>query len=144
MHILITLGTTKRCILLYVHFPIVHPTMTMQLFQIISHPVPINSSSSHTSKIANLPKYVAISTNHAHFVELNEAYIASCTQFGSTKLSSLSLLLTPISLETCSVILLLANTSSINNICEFDFHLNQMTDKRHKLVSRVKVQVCQI
>jgi len=110
-----------------VHFPIIHPSMTLQLFEIISHPVPINSSSSHASKIANLPKHVAISSNHAHFVELNEGTIASCTQFGSTKLCSVSLPLTPISLETCSVSLLLANTSSINKNCEFDFHLNQMT-----------------
>ncbi|WAR11068.1 Y054-like protein, partial [Mya arenaria] len=99
-----------------IKFPIVHPKMILNLYQILAYPVPIDNTSLH-------PEYLAVSQDNDYFVELNQDTIDSCDSSETNTLYSFSMPLSPITFQRCSFSLLLSNKTLINSNCNFDLTL---------------------
>ena len=115
----------KRHNTLYVtlRFPLSHEKEPLQLFQVISVPVPVNNTSSHASKIQNIPEFLAITPHQQFYLTLDKVDLATCNMH-HMYLCSFSKAYVPITSKTCIMSLFANDKPSINELCDFRFHLD--------------------
>jgi len=100
--------------------PISHMEDPMELFKIISVPVPVNDTSKHATQLLDVPDYFAMSRDQQFYVHLSESQLASCK--GSyNKYCHLNLPLVPVTQDSCTLALFANNKESIHALCEFRF-----------------------
>lgn len=65
---------------LTVRFPISSHEKPLTLYQILSLPVPINSTSNHASQLLDMPDYLALSNHRDQFAIINQKQLSKCTK----------------------------------------------------------------
>ena len=72
---------------LTIKIPITYMKDPLNLFRVISLPVPVNETSSHATFIADLPKFVAITQNQQFYVTLKNSQVLKCKGSSNKQLS---------------------------------------------------------
>ncbi|XP_046574610.1 uncharacterized protein LOC124282624 [Haliotis rubra] len=70
---------TKLNIYVSIKFPISSISKPFHLYKILSLPVPVNQTSSHSTQLLDLPSYFAISFDSQHYATLETSQLSSCT-----------------------------------------------------------------
>lgn len=102
-------------------FPTVKDSMTMNLYQILVYPVPINRTSLHASQITNVPDYVAFNSESQLYTELSKSTLNKCYKVNKNTLCSFSQTSYPRSYERCSINLVEGDKVKVNEHCDFHF-----------------------
>lgn len=116
-----------------VMFPIMVENNHLSLYKILTYPVPINATSTHASKIADLPTFLAIAKNKQYYVELDSTTLGNCKTFHNKILCSNTISLTPIDYKQCSISLLEGHKTNIHTYCNFHFIPNAFTPSLRQL-----------
>ncbi|CAG2233954.1 unnamed protein product [Mytilus edulis] len=111
-----------------VKFPISAHAKPLKLFKVYSLPVPVNSTSSHATKLMSLPKYFAITNNNDFYAALSTDDLANC-KHGMTVFCYTNLQLTPINRPSCIVALFSNNITMVKQLCNFRFLLDHIVHK---------------
>lgn len=95
------------------------------LYNIYSFPVPINSSTSHATKLINVPQYFAHTHDNQHFTMITSHQISKC--FGTSMLfCSFHLALTSSASPSCISALFYNQKESVHSLCDFRFLTNEI------------------
>lgn len=112
--------------------PITSFKHTLQLFKIISLPVPINETSTHATQILNVPDYFVISSDHQFYLTLAEYELLACQGKDFVK-CSFSKSLVPITKLTCPLVLFSNNRDKVRELCEFRFMPDLIQQSIHEV-----------
>lgn len=82
-----------------IKFPMITENSELNLYEILSYPIPINSSTTHASKVSNVPKYLAITKNKDYYAELNCSALNTCKDLQSRFHCPYDIALTPNDLQ---------------------------------------------
>ena len=84
---MLTSARNKHSLYIIVKFPITshREPLQLDLYNVISYPVPINSTASHATKIIQLPTYFAVTSHQQYNTTFTTAELATC-QHDSTKI----------------------------------------------------------
>ncbi|KAK3103915.1 hypothetical protein FSP39_022884 [Pinctada imbricata] len=115
-----------------VKFPISTHQVPMQLYKMLSLPVPVNISSPHATQLLNLPKFFAITNHHDYYVTLTSDDLLNCMH-GPVILCSHNIPLRPITKIDCSMALFNNDVNAIHKLCNFKFVPNMLTSDIYEL-----------
>ncbi|XP_055958012.1 uncharacterized protein LOC130013243 [Patella vulgata] len=105
--------------------PIISNTHHLNLYEIVSLPVPINASSSHVTQLLDLQQYFAISHDHQHYVSFNFKLIQNCEGIDNLYCVN-KLALSAGTVSSCELSLFLDDKHGIRNLCNFRFRMNSL------------------
>ena len=100
--------------------PISHEKEPLQLYEIISLPVPVNESSTHATQLLNLPNYLAITSHQQFYLTLDKVDIATCHKH-HLYLCNFNKAFKPVTEKSCVISLFANDKDNINTICDFRF-----------------------
>ena len=103
-----------------IKFPISAHKLPLQLYKVISLPVPVNRTSSHATQLLSLPSYIAVTNHHDHFVSLEPSQLVNCVH-GKTILCNFNIPLTPITVPDCTMAIFANNVKQVHKLCDFRF-----------------------
>ncbi|KAK3097873.1 hypothetical protein FSP39_014042 [Pinctada imbricata] len=106
-----------------VKFPLSSLNKPLNLYKVISLPVPVKNNSSltmHATQLHSLPDYFAITPHHDHYLQLSSKDLVNC-QHDSVILCDMNLALTPITVPDCTMALFSNNPVQIKKLCDFRF-----------------------
>ena len=93
----------------------------LQVFKVINAPLPINSSSTHTTILDEPPNYFAISTNRQYYSSLSEAEWSKCKGHRSLLHCHIVIPLISTGRTSCISALFFQQKHTIRELCEFNF-----------------------
>ena len=73
------LARQNNTLFMTIKLPISAQKDALKLFDVLSFPVPINTTSEHATQLLSLPSHFAISANHEFYTTLSESEINKCT-----------------------------------------------------------------
>ena len=115
--------------------PIVYSDVSLDLFKIISKPVPINETSKHATQLLDLPDYFAITQNQQFFVHMTQSQVDTCV--GSKHIyCHLNLPLQPVLQDACTLALYANNPEKVKNSCNLRFVHNAIQPEIMELSSK--------
>ena len=117
-----------------IKIPITYIQDTLELYQVVSLPVPINDTSKHATVLPNLPNYFVITKNHQFYLTLTDEELSKC-KGTSYKQCSFNVPLTPITKDSCILALFTNSKDEIHDLCEFRFLHDAITSKIIELKS---------
>ena len=103
-----------------VRFPISTHAQPLQMYKVISLPVPLNATSSHATQLLSVPEYLAITHHHDYFVPLSHADLLKCTQT-PVSLCTNNIPLSPITKPDCTLAIFQNSPKLVKNFCNFRF-----------------------
>ncbi|XP_062574148.1 uncharacterized protein LOC134235987 [Saccostrea cucullata] len=113
----------KGSLFITVKFPISAQKQPLQLFKVISLPVPTSpnvTSDMHATQILSTPDYFAITSHHDYFVSLSAEDLVNCDN-GPTILCNSNRALTPITEPDCTMALYSNDVKQVQKLCDFRF-----------------------
>ncbi|MES9880029.1 MAG: hypothetical protein ABW185_04025 [Sedimenticola sp.] len=111
---------SKNKLYITIKFPLTHLEQPMDLFKPRSFAVPVNSTSTHATKLLDLPEYFLITHDQQYYATVSTDDLAKCNG-NHVKHCPFGLPLTPITTETCLLALFSNNKNGIHNLCDFRF-----------------------
>ena len=93
-----------------VKLPVSHFKEPLQVYNVISLPVPINSTSAHTTHLLKVPQNFIITVDHQFYATMTDPTLNKCK-------GPFNIALTPITKESC----ILALFANIKTLCDFRF-----------------------
>lgn len=132
-----TVQKHETSIFITVCFPLAPSDQPLQLFKILSYPVPINQSTTHATTIPGLPSFLAVPSTHDSFTtylsiygtqifdqcDHDAKYIYCHKNFAMQNLPQLD----------CAMALYLGNITIIQQLCKFHFSVNSISPSIHQL-----------
>ncbi|KAK3100591.1 hypothetical protein FSP39_022245 [Pinctada imbricata] len=117
-----------------VKFPVSTHEKPLQLYKIITLPVPLNNTSNHATQLLNIPDYLAVTHHHDYFVHLSSTDLQKCT---STPLSlcTNNLPLSPLSTPDCIMAIFENKPKRVAKLCDFRFVPNILKSQLIELSS---------
>lgn len=116
---------THSTLFLTLKIPISPFKQPLLLYRVYSFPVPINSSTSHATQLADVPTYFAHTHDNQHFTHVTSNQIANC-KGTSIKFCPFHLALTSSASSTCMSALFYNQKSSVYKFCDFRFFPNKI------------------
>ena len=120
------LGRHNNSLFVTMKFPISHEKQPLQLFEIISMPVPVNNTSNHATQLLDLPKFLAITSHQQYYLELQKDDIALCRKH-HYYICNFNKALKPVTKDSCVMGLFSNNKVMINKLCNFRFVPNLLS-----------------
>jgi len=115
------LYTRKQSVLyLTVKIPITYLKDAMDLYKVISVPVPVNDTSNHGTQLINMPDYFAITIDQQFYLPLSQSILSKCKGTSNVH-CHINLPLVPITKDSCILSLFANDVSGIQTLCEFRF-----------------------
>lgn len=93
---------------------------SMSFYDILSIPVPINSSSEHATQILDLPKYFIITSDQQYYAALTTFDFQLCAG-DATKFCKQNIALSPITTQSCILALYANDKAQVKALCNFRF-----------------------
>ena len=106
-------------------FPLSTLESHLDVYKVITVPVPVNRSSSHATQLLTLPNIFAISKTKQHYTVLSDNELLLC-QGHIRKMCPSQLAMTPITNPSCVSALFLKQKDMIMQNCDFRFRLNAL------------------
>lgn len=119
-----SLHRSNFALLVTVKFPVSSMLQPYKLFEIIHYPVPLNNSSTHTTYINNLPRYIALS--ESNFISLPADALNECTMDKHSTNCHVNFPVQDINQPDCAMSLLSSNKSAVKDNCDFKFSPNSL------------------
>ena len=101
-------------------FPISTLEANLDVFEVLTFPVPINQTSNHATQLLDLPQYLAISVTENYYMTLTKSEWTNC-HGQSNKLCPSQMPMIPISNPSCLPALYYKNKTDIRKYCDFRF-----------------------
>jgi len=108
-------------VLITVRFPVTTHDQPLQLFKILSYPVPINSTSLHATKIMDLPMYLAVNEDFSTYATFTENAIQNCDHDKYHIHCQFAMPMQTQDQSSCALSLYQSDKSSIHKHCNFRF-----------------------
>ena len=111
-----------------VQFPVSSHAQPLQLYKIISLPVPTptNKTTKHATKLLDLPQYLALTYQHDYYLPLSTDDLTNCVH-GPIVFCSFNKALIPITVPDCSLALFQNNVKQVSRLCNFRFLENHLS-----------------
>lgn len=106
-------------------FPVSSHTKPLNLYKIISMPVPINHTSKHATKLVSLANYLAVTNSHDYYTTLTTDDLTNCVH-GQTIFCPFNVALTPTQVPGCTIALFNNDVDLVNKHCNFRFFHNHL------------------
>lgn len=103
-----------------IKFPISYFETPLKMFEILSVPVPIKSTSKHATQLLDLPRYFVITSNQQHYTTLSQNDLDKCVG-KTTKLCVKNVALLPVTSPSCILALYANNKAQVISKCDFRF-----------------------
>jgi hypothetical protein len=118
---------TKHSIYIFQHFPITLRSdgAIYQMYKIKTFSLPINKGNDHSSRIINIPPYIAINTDNSYYIEITQDQYNECEGHYRKTCRYLN---SPISLKqpTCALALYQNDLEAIQTLCDVRFQPNSL------------------
>lgn len=101
-------------------FPLSHEKLPLNLYQVISMPVPVNETSNHATQLLDLPDYLAITSHQQYYLLLDKTDLATCHKH-QLYLCNFNKALMPVTQKSCIMSLFANDKQSVNEMCNFRF-----------------------
>ena len=112
----------KHSLYIIVKFPITSHREPMQLYKVISYPVPINSTAAHATNIIQLPTYFAVTSHQQYYTTFTTAELATCQHDSNSDFHcTFNKALTPVTSPSCIIGLFANNKKWIKDFCTFRY-----------------------
>ncbi|CAC5387891.1 unnamed protein product [Mytilus coruscus] len=111
-----------------VQFPVSSHAQPLQLYKIISLPVPTptNKTTMHATKLLDLPQYLALTYQHDYYLPLSTDDLTNCVH-GPIVFCTFNKALIPITVHDCSLALFQNNVKQVSRLCNFRFLENHLS-----------------
>ena len=127
--------TRKQSVLyLTLKVPISYSKDSLNLYRVLSFPVPINDTAKHATQILNMPDYFAITPDQQFYVHLSQTQLASC-KGSMNKHCHMNLPLSPVTRDSCSLGLFSNNKGIIKDLCNIRFIQDAIVPKVTELTA---------
>ena len=100
--------------------PISNFDKPVTVYQIMSVPLPINSTSDHATQILSLPNYFLITSNHQYYATVNTLDLTKCKS-KTVKHCPYNVALTPVTSQSCVLALYANDKNLVKSLCEFRY-----------------------
>ena len=117
----ILFSRTRDSILISLKIPLEEAESRVQLYSVISVPVPLNHSSLETSKIVNLPRYLGVTLDGQFVNEWYDEYTSSCEQQGDQTVCNMAVALRSKTLPSCASAIYFSNLPDALKYCDIRF-----------------------
>jgi hypothetical protein len=118
---------TKQSVYILQHFPITLRSRgaIYQLYKIKSYSLPINKGNDHSSRIINIPAYIAVNSDDSCYIEITQDQYNECEGHYRKTCQYLNY---PISQKqtTCALALYKNNLEAIQTLCDVRFQPNSL------------------
>ena len=116
----ISYGRVHDSIYISVNIPITSNPSLFNIYQVLTFPVPVNQSTSHTTQIQNMSPYIAIHENQCAYFELREVQFSHCL---GNKMRHCPFLLpqTHVNTHTCTSAVFFKLKEQIKALCDFSY-----------------------
>lgn len=104
-----------------VRFPISSHRYPLTLYQILSLPIPINSTSNHASQLLDIPDFLALTDRHDQYALISQKQLTKCSQSLSSLTCNFNIPLKPVTLPNCITALFFNNVAQVKSLCNFRF-----------------------
>ncbi|CAG2232505.1 unnamed protein product [Mytilus edulis] len=111
---------------LTLRFPVSSHAQPLQLFKVISLPVPVNNTLKHATKLLDLPDFVALTHKHDYYLPLSSTQLTNC-QHESVITCSFNIALIPSHVQQCTIALFNNDKKQVKSLCNFRFLENHLT-----------------
>lgn len=101
-------------------FPLSHEKLPLNLYQVISMPIPVNGTSNHATQLLDLPHYLAITSHQQYYLLLDKTDLATCNKH-QLYLCNFNKALKPVTQKSCIMSLFANDKQSVNALCNFRF-----------------------
>lgn len=122
-------------ILITVRFPLAPLEQPLQLYKVLSFPVPVNQSSTHGTSIPGLPIFLAIPSTKESVTTYLSIYddqiFDQCDHDAKHIYCNRNFAMQ--SEMDCAKALYIGNISAIQNLCKFQFSVNSISPRIHQL-----------
>ena len=103
-----------------VKLPISHFKDPLLVYNVISLPVPVNSTSAHATHLLDLPENLILTSDHQFYTTFTNTELGKC-KGKSLKHCSFNVPLTPITTESCILALYVNSKKKVKTMCDFRF-----------------------
>ena len=111
----------KNSLFITVKFPLTSQKEPMNIYKVISYPVPINSTSSHGTSLLHLPQYFAVTSHQQFYTTFTVAELETCQQESTMTQCTFNKALTPVTTPSCIIGLFANHKQWIKDFCNFRF-----------------------
>ncbi|XP_071088962.1 uncharacterized protein [Haliotis cracherodii] len=133
----------KSYVFISIKFPISSIIHSLQLYKIISLPLPINGTSAHTTQLLDMPDYLALSQETQHYVNLDSSTLASCNGDENILHCPFHIALQSFTKPSCPLALFQNDKIAVKTLCDFRYITKPQppqlipVDASHVLVYRI-------
>ena len=125
---IVTYGRKKNQLMVHVEIPLESMGSLLDLFRITVFPVPLNNSSTNTSRLTGTTEFLAVSRDRRYFIDISASMLASCTKiqhYYSCPLISSS---RSVDYPSCSLAVFHGNTELIMKLCGAVYGKNSLVE----------------
>lgn len=124
-------------ILVTVRFPLAPAEQPLQLYKVLSFPVPVNQSSTHGTSIQGLPSFLAVpstqtSGNTYRYLSIYDTQVFDQCDQDAKHIYCHRNFAMQYQMD-CAMALYVGNISTIQNLCKFQFSVNSISPIVHQL-----------
>lgn len=111
---------------LTLRFPVSAHAHPLQLYKVLSLPVPVNNTLKHATKLLDLPDFFAVTHQHDYYLPLSAKQLTNC-QHDSAITCNFNLALIPSHVQQCTIALFNNDMKQVKRLCNFRFLENHLT-----------------
>ncbi|XP_071099911.1 uncharacterized protein [Haliotis cracherodii] len=112
---------TKAHVYVSVKFPLSSLPKPFQMYKVISLPVPVNDTSSHSTQLLDIPPYFALSLDSRHFLSMDSSTLAPCSGDEFVLHCPIRIALQSSPKPSCSLALFQNSKSLVKSLCDFRY-----------------------
>ncbi|XP_067650865.1 uncharacterized protein [Haliotis asinina] len=112
---------TKSHVYISVKFPLSSLGKPFKMYKVISLPLPINSTSTHSTHLLATPPYLAVSSDAQSYVEIDSSTLTSCSGDEIALHCPFRIPIVSINRPSCTLALYHNNKQQIKNLCDFRY-----------------------
>ena len=103
-----------------VKLPVSHFKKPLQVYNVISLPIPINSTSTHATHLLKVPDNLILTADHQFYATMSDSKLNKC-KGKHLKMCHFNIALKPITTESCILSLYANNKEKVRSLCDFRF-----------------------
>ena len=111
----------NNSIFITVNVPLLTQAVVLNVFKVLSVPVPLHHSSSHVTQLLDAPRYIALSSDGLYYTTPDPDKWLSCTRRQNGKLCQLDTPLIQSSTPSCLTAIYNQQLATVKKLCDFRF-----------------------
>ena len=103
-----------------VKLPVSHFKDPLQVYNVISLPIPVNKTSTHATHLLTVPDNLILTSDHQFYATMSESQLLKC-KGKDLKRCHFNIALKPITTHSCVLSLYANNKENVKSLCDFRF-----------------------